>query len=276
MRLLLHKVPASHGRRWLAQGWQIFRKAPLPLSALVATYLVAWMLMSLLGIVGAVLMLASLPLLSLVYMVATHQLLQQRPLGFGVWAQPFKINKARTHAQLQLGFLYVIFNVLLMLLADAVDGGALDRLMSALSGAGRSDEAARAAEAALSQALADPNFLGGLALRVFGTALLSVPFWHAPALVHWGGHGAMKALFASCVGVWNNRSAFVLNALLWVGLLIGASLVLGLVLALLQAPGLLSVLVMPLMLLGGTVFYCGLYFTFVDCFRFAAQEPTPA
>jgi len=272
MRLLLHKVPAQHGLQWIRQGWQVFRSAPLPLSALLASYLVGWLLIGLLGSFGAALMLATLPLLSLVYMVATHLVLQKRPVGFAVWAQPFKLTRRRLHAQVQLGLLYVILTVGLMLLAHLLDGGALERLQQVMGDAGRDEAGARAAEAALTAAIADPNFLAGLALRLGGAALLSVPFWHAPALVHWGGHGPLKALFSSCVGIWANRGAFALNALAWFGLFLAASLIINLLAALLQTPGLATLLIFPVVLLCSTVFYCGLYFTFVDCFRFAADE----
>ena len=46
-------------------------------------------------------------------------------------------------------------------------------------------------------------------------ALLSVPFWHAPALVHWGGQGVAQALFSSTLALWRNKAAFALNGLLW-------------------------------------------------------------
>ena len=80
-------------------------------------------------------------------------------------------------------------------------------------------------------------------------------------------------MFSSCLGVWTNRGAFTLNALAWAGLLLGASLLLSLVTALLQTPSLATALMFPLVLFCSTVFYCGLYFTFVDCFRFAAEPP---
>lgn len=279
MRLLLQNVPARHGLLWIRQGWQVFRSAPLPLAALLSSYLLACLLMSLLGLFGAVLMLASLPLLSLVHMIATHQVLQKRPLGFAVWTQPLKLTRHRLHAQLQLGLLYVICTAALMLLAHAVDGGALERLQESMAGAGRDEEGARAAEAALNAALADPGFLWGLLLRLSGATLISVPFWHAPALVHWGGHGALKALFSSCLGLWTNRAAFLVNGLAWLALLLAATMLLSLLLGLLGTPTLATVVVVPLALLVSTIFYCGLYFTFVDCFRFAAEdgsEPKPA
>ena len=82
----------------------------------------------------------------------------------------------------------------------------------------------------------------------------------------------MKALFSSCVGVWNNRGAFLVNGMVWAGVMLSASTLLALFMVMgLQA--LASLFMMPLLLFVSTVFYCGLYFTFVDCFRFNA-EPT--
>jgi hypothetical protein len=276
MRLVLNPVPARQGQRWVAQGWQVFRQSPLAFSALLATYLVAWLVASLLGTFGAALMLAALPLLSLVFMIATHNGLQKRTVGIAVWAAPFKLNRQRTQAQLQLGVLYLLAAVLLMLLAHRVDGGALDQLQETMAAAGKgSEEAARAAEAAMQAAVTEPTFLYGLMLRILGATVISIPFWHAPALVHWGGHGPLKALFSSVLGIWTNRAAFAVNGLVWIAILLTASMLLALLMMLLGVPAVGSALLMPFVLFMSTVFYCGLYFTFVDCFRFVADDPKP-
>ncbi|MFN7695651.1 MAG: BPSS1780 family membrane protein [Burkholderiales bacterium] len=277
MRLILNPVPARQGQRWVAQGWEVFRHSPLSYSALLATYLVAWMVFSLVGVIGSALMLAALPLLSLVFMIAAHNGLQKRPVGLSVWAQPFKLNRQRTQAQIQLALLYLLATVLLMLLAHAVDGGALDQLQDAMAAAGKGgEESSRAAEAAMQAAISDPAFLWGVAFRLIGATLISIPFWHAPALVHWGGHGPLKALFSSVMGIWTNRAAFVVNGLVWIAVLLAASMVLAILMMLLGVPAIGSALLMPFVLLMSTVFYCGLYFTFVDCFRFVADDPKPS
>ena len=118
-------------------------------------------------------------------------------------------------------------------------------------------------------ALSDPELLQGNLLRLGAALLLSLPFWHAPALVHWGGHGPLKALFGSCVGLWHNRAAYAVHGLVWLGLMLAAGSLLSLLLALL--PALAVMLVTPLSLLAATVFYAGLYFSFMDSFRFNAE-----
>ncbi|MFX8047562.1 hypothetical protein ABTK64_19815, partial [Acinetobacter baumannii] len=86
---------------------------------------------------------------------------------------------------------------------------------------------------AIALAATDPRLLWGLLTRLGLVTLLSVPYWHAPALVHWGGQGVAQALFSSSLALWRNRAAFVLNALLWGALLFAVAGVVSLVFGLL-------------------------------------------
>lgn len=278
LKLTLHNVPPKQGLRWIVLGWQVFRRAPLALSSILALFLIAATLLSLVGLLGVFLGLAALPLLSLAYMLCTHQLLQNRAPNWQVFVQPFKLTKARSHAQLRLGILYVIGTVGLMLLANAIDGGRFEALQQALAQANQSEAAQKAAEAALNAALGDASLFWSSLVRLGGMLLLSVPFWYAPALVHWGGQGALQALFSSSLGLWRNRAAFVLNGMAWLGLLLAASLALAVLGILLGGAQLLALLVMPMTLFMASVFYASLYFMFVDSFRFVAAEggdPSP-
>lgn len=276
MRLTLHSVPASQGLRWIAQGWTVFRRAPLAFSALLALYLLGVMVGSLVPVLGAIVAVGALPLMSLVYMLHSHQSLQQRPLGWALWAQPFKLSPQRTRSQLALGALYVLGMVGVMVLAHLADGGALQSLQDAMLAIPPDAKDAQAqAEALVVAALQDAAFVQGVLLRTLGALLLSVPFWHAPALIHWGGQSALQALFSSTLGLWQNRNAFLLNGLGWLGVMLSGFLVLALASALVGSPALMQVLVMPATLLVGSVFYASLYFMFVDSFRFTA-DPAPA
>jgi hypothetical protein len=278
MRLTLHTVPASQGLRWLGRGWGVFRRAPLAFSALLALYLVAVMVATLIPVIGPIAAVGTLPLLSLVYMLHSHQSLQQRPLGWSLWAQPFKLSAARTRSQLALGGLFVLGMLGVMVMSHWVDGGAMQRLQEVLGDIPPdANDAAEQAEAAMVAALQDSDFLQGVAMRTFGTLLLAIPFWYAPALVHWGGQTAMQSLFCSVLGLWRNRGAFLLNGLAWVGVLIAGSSVLAVISAVTGSPALMQMLVMPATLFMGSVFYAGLYFMFVDSFRFMADpsEPNP-
>lgn len=272
LRLTLHTVSARQGLRWIALGWQVFRRSPLALSSTLALFLLAAMVLSLLGTAGALLGLAALPLLSLAYMLCTHQVLQKRPVSWQVFSQPFRLTPARSRAQLALALAYVVATVAVIAAAAAIDGGRFEELQRLMAESGQSEEARKAAEEALTQALTDSSLLWATLVRMGGLLLVSIPFWYAPALVHWGGQGALQALFSSTLGLWRNRNAFVLNGLGWLGILLASSLLLGLLTSLVGGPGLLALLVMPMTLLLASVFYCGLYFMFVDSFRFVADE----
>lgn len=272
LRLTLHSVPAKQGLRWIGLGWQVFRRAPLALSSILALFLVTASVLSLLGLVGALLSLAALPLLSLAYMLCTHQALQQRPVSWQVFAQPFRLTPQRSRAQLALALSYVLATVAVISAATAIDGGRFDELQRLMAESGQSEAARKAAEEALNAALGDSSLFWGVLVRLGGLLLVSIPFLHAPALVHWGGQSSLQALFSSTLGLWRNRSAFALNGLAWLGILLAASLLLALLATLLGAQALLALLVMPATLFIATVFNCGLYFMFVDSFRFVADE----
>lgn len=270
MKLHLHHVEARQGAVWVQQGWQVFRRAPLPLTALLATFFIGAALLGLLGVVGAALALAVAPLLNLIFMLASHQVVQGRAISFALWAQPFKLAPERSRNQLRLGLIFLVCAGSVLGLLSGVDDAAQQRLgeaMTQLQQATPGQEAA--AREALSVALSDPELLQGNLLRLGAALLLSLPFWHAPALVHWGGHGPLKALFGSCVGLWHNRAAYAVHGLVWLGLMLAAGSLLSLLLALL--PALAVMLVTPLSLLAATVFYAGLYFSFMDSFRFNAE-----
>ncbi len=98
----------------------------------------------------------------------------------------------RAAALLQLGLSMRPAPSLIIWLSDPVDGGALD---SADGDTGRRQGHARDDRSA---SIRRPALQLGLLLRFGLAGLLSVPFWHAPALVHWGAPGrTRKALFSS-------------------------------------------------------------------------------
>ena len=100
-----------------------------------------------------------------------------------------------------------------------------------------------------------------------------MPFWHAPALVHWGGQPWARSLFFSTVAIWRNKGAFAVYGLawmvLWLAVLVLVSLGVGLL-----GPQRFTLVATPLTLIFSTVFYASLWFTFSDCF--AAPETAEA
>lgn len=265
----LRLVPASRGAQWVRRGFAVFFKQPLGFAGLFASFMFVLFLALLMPMIGSLLLLAVLPLASLGFMIATRVALEGRfPLP-RVFIEPLRIDRPRRVAMLQLSVLYALATALIMWLSDTVDGGALDRAMQALSSNKTTPEA-------MQQALSDTRLQAGLLLRFGLAGLLSVPFWHAPALVHWGGHPAAKALFFSLVACWRNRGAFTVYALAWTGTILLFALLSNLVLALLGQVQLIATAAMPATLIFSTVFYASLYFTFADCFEADPAEPAPS
>jgi hypothetical protein len=263
MRLLT--VPSRQGIAWLRQGFAIFVRQPLAFSVLFALFMTALFVAMLLPVVGALLLLAVLPLATLGFMVATRSAVAGGPVTPRAFAEPLQQGRPRTLAMLKLGVAYAAASAVGVTLAGWIDGGALDEAMDALASAnGNPVEAA--------QRFADPRVELGLIARLAIAALLAVPFWHAPALIHWGGQGVAQSLFSSTVAIWRNKGAFSVYALAWTGLVVGFGVGALLLFGLLGMPQLAAFALMPATLLFSTVFYVSLWFTFADCFGTARGD----
>ena len=264
MRLQL--VPARQGAQWVRRGFAVFVKQPMAFAGLFAAFLFAVFALTLLPVVGPLLLLALLPLGSLGFMVATQDALAGRfPLPRAFIA-PLRGGRAQSLAIVKLGLIYAAATWGILAFSDWLDGGALDALMEAqTSGAAAPD--------VIADKLADPRLEIGVLLRFGLLGLLSVPFWHAPALVHWGGQKAGKSLFFSTIACWRNKGAFAVYSLTWLCVFLLFALVANLLFALVGRAQLVPFVAMPASLIFSTVFYASLYFTFADCFAQAPADP---
>lgn len=257
MRLQI--VGARQGAQWVRAGFAVFFKRPLAFAALFTLFIFAALVSMLLPFVGAWLLLAALPLVSLAFMLATQRALAGRMPTPSVFLDPLRVSPGRTRALVQMGLVYALCSVAVIWLSDAVDGGKFEALQEAMaSGKGDAGE--------IAALLGDAQLQFGVLLRLSLAALLSLPFWHAPALVHWGELGLGKALFFSTVACWRNLGAFTVYGLAWAGVLLAFGVVANLLAAVMAQPQLLAFVAVPAGLLFSTVFYTSLYFTVTDCF----------
>lgn len=267
MGLKLHALPAAQGWQWVRQGLALWAKRPLGFAALFATYLMAALFAALLlPVVGGILGLALLPMLSLGYMVAARGALQ------GARVSPLQLldglrhpDRSRRKAQWLLCAGYAAGSVLVVLLSHAADGGAFEELQRLLA-----EPKTPGSTAALDKLLADPRLVQGMVLRLGLAGLLSVPFWHAAALVHWGGQGALQAVFSSSLAVWRSRGAFVVYLGGWVAIMVATAVAMTLLAVLTGATALVGALMMPTALVFTAAFYVSLWFCYRDSF-----EPDP-
>lgn len=267
VEMKLQQVPARRGAVWVRQGFRVFALRPVAFSFLLATFLFGMVLLLAVPLLGPLLLMGSLPLVSLVFMLAAQVALRGQTPTPALFAVPFRTGRPRTRAMLQLGALYALGSVAIVVLSHWVDGGRFAQLQELI----RIDT--DQARAQVDTLLQDPALQAGVVLRFTLAALLSLPFWHAPALVHWAGHSAAKSIFFSTVAVWRNKAAFVVYGLTCAGALLAFGMAASLLLAAIGQPGWAGLIVMPAGLLFATVFYASLFFTFIDSFE--ASIPLP-
>jgi hypothetical protein len=247
----LRQLPARQGLAWVRQGLRIFLRRPLAFTALFFIY----------ALIGPMFMFAVAPLATLGFMIATQQALHGRFPFFSVFVEPLQGSRARRIAHLQLGVLYALSVALVFWVSDAVGGAAFDALREVM-GSGQ-----EVTPQELQRVLSDSSLQAGWLIMTGGISLLAVPFWHAPALVHWDDQPAGKALFFSMVACWRNKGALLVYALGWVTVITLLGFALTTVFALLGMPQVAFVAATPAMLMMSAAFYASLYFTFADTFE---------
>jgi hypothetical protein len=265
MALQLKSVEPGRGPRWVGDAFRLFARRPLAFAMMFVAFLFAALVAALVPLVGGVLQMMLLPLLTLGFMVASQSALLDGPVGPMQFIEPLRGDPARRRALLLLCVGYGLCAGGILLLCDVLSHNAMGRLQALLT---KGPSAQREVDALLSEPGVSVAALLGLTLG----SLLSVPFWHAPALVHWGGQGVAQSLFSSALAVWRSKGALTVYMLTWAALImlfgVGAALVFGL-LGAGQLAGLASV---PAGLLFTTVFYISLLFTFNDSFGSAGPR----
>ena len=260
MALSIRQAAPGEGVQWTREAFRLFLRRPLAFASMFVAFLVAALLATLLPLVGGVLMLMSLPLLSLGFMLGSRAAQHDLPVHPGLFVEPLRGERARRNALLTLCGAYALATMLIMTLSEWVDGGAFDRLQALMA---KGEEAQAEVEALL----ADPRLSWGLVTRFGLAACLSVPFWHAPALVYWQGQGVGQALFSSTLAVWRCKGAFLMYSLAWVGVIGVFGALVGLLFSLFDARQMAGVIAMPAGLMFSTVFYVSLLATYEGCFN---------
>ena len=265
MTLQLKTVSASRGPRWVADAFRLFARKPLLFTMMFAVFLFAALMVSLVPLLGGLAQMAALPLLSLGFMIATQSALNGGPVHPAQFVEPLRGDPARRRSLLILCAIYGVAALAILLLADAVSDNAWARLQALMI-------QGQPAQTEIDALLAEPGVATGALLALVLGTMLSVVFWHAPALVHWGGQGVAQALFSSTLAVWRCKGAFFAYSLAWAGVIALFGLLAALLFSVLGAPQLANVVSVPAGLTFSTVFYISLLFTFTDSFGGVAPE----
>jgi hypothetical protein len=276
MALQLKTPHPARGAQWVREAFRLFGRKPLAFSGLFAAFLFAALLTAFVPYLGGLLQMMLLPLLTLGFMVASLSALKGGPVQPGQYVEPLAGDPLRRRHLLILCAAYGVCAVALLLLCNWVSDGKLIELQRLLAeGEPRTEQ--------IEALAADRGVFVGTVTVLVGATLLSVPFWHAPALVYWGGQGVGQALFSSTLAVWRAKGAFLVYALTWAAVIALFGLLSALLLGLIGVPQLAGLLALPAGLVFSTVFYVSLIFSFNDSFGrtetdadAASGDPGPA
>jgi hypothetical protein len=259
MALSLRPVETARGARWVRDGFSLFGKRSLAFSALFVLFLFVAIVLSLVPLLGGLVQMMLLPLLSLGFMVAAQSALLGGPVKPAQFFEPLRGDPAKRRSLLILCLIYGVCAMLILLLCDTLSEHAMRRLQELMS-------KPNTPQAEIDKLLAEPGVAWAAIIGLtLGTAL-SVPFWHAPALVHWGGQGVAQSLFSSTLALWRSKGAFVVYSLSWAALVMLFGVLTAVVFGLLGMKQLASVVAIPAGLIFSTAFYVSLLFTFNDSF----------
>ena len=258
----LQLVAPREGAVWVRKAFQVFARQPLGFASLFAACLFVFLLLGLIPFVGTIALLVLPPAGSLLFMIASRRVSEGQPAMPGAIVELVTSGKSRLLSLLKLGLAYAGATFFVFWLAGVLDGGALEKFLESLADAKTTPQSAAAH-------VGDPRLQLGLILRLLFAGALSIPFWHAPALVHWGGQGWAKSLFFRSVALWRNKGAFALYGLVWMALwmLLLAIVSIGVGVF---GPQRFTLVATPLTLIFSTIFYASLWFTFTGCFSPAA------
>lgn len=269
MPLSLKSPSPIRGAQWVRDAFGLFAKRPLAFAGLFFAFMFVALLLGLVPLLGPVLQMAMLPLLSLGYMVASAAALQGGPVHPGQFLEPLAGPAQRRGRLLTLCAAYGLGAMGVLWVADVTSGGQLGELQR-LVGSGE------ATQADIDALFADRGIFLGTVCAMLALTALSVPFWHAPALVYWGGQGVAQSLFSSTLAVWRAKGAFTVYALAWFGMAAASGVITAVLLSLLGAPQFVGLMGLMIALLFSTAFYVSLVFSFHDCFGVAGAAPPDA
>ncbi len=262
MKLQVNK--AATGWQWVKRGMRTFLRQPLAMSGLFFMFMALVSVLSIVPVLGTAVAAALVPAATLGLMAATREAEQGRFPMPSLLLTAFRGGAERTRRMLLLGGLYAL------------------ALLAVMTVAALFASAGGAAPAPLPEGAADvtPEAVGAAMGRpgLWLTLLLYLPvmmaFWHAPPLVFWHGVPPAKSLFFSLVACWSNKGALLLFLVGWVVVFMLTGLFLGILGSIVGGPGVMQIVVYPIVLFMASMFHTSLWFTFRDSFRFD-DEPAP-
>ena len=213
----IRKVDAGQGWRWIADGFELFKKNPLIWIVLFVIYFLVLMVFTIIPVVGPLIMSVLAPVFAAGFMLACRDMENGNELELRYLIAGFMHN---TGQLVTVGGLYLIGSIFIMGLMMLGGGGAIlgAAAVNGMHGGEPPDVLIGA--------------MGGMLVAMLVALTLLIPllmaYWFAPALVFFNDMSApdaMKASFAACMKNW---LPFMVYGLASLGLSIIAMIPLGL------------------------------------------------
>ncbi|NYT64973.1 hypothetical protein H0A58_03190 [Alcaligenaceae bacterium] len=244
-------LPFMSGWLWIRYGYKLFLSQPLAMlfwsmmtSVLItASYLVP--------ILGQMILIASTPILTFISLSACQHIAAGRLMRLPMWVEPLRAPEIRRRL-LGLGMAYLASCLTAGFLATLPF---LDDLSAAINEQGVLDEHA------LIAAMQGPFITFGLLY-----VLISILFWHAPALIGWHKIKIAQALFFSMVACWRNKGPFLLYVVSWAGIFFALQFVAEFLGMLGLSPSSTQMLLTPVNIVLAAVLYCSFYPAYTSIF----------
>lgn len=210
------RLPASAGRRWVAEGFRLLRRQPVPLLMLVVLCMLLLGVSSVIPLVGPLAWALATPLLLVGLMHAVRAIDRGQVPSPRMLLAGLKDDGGRAVKPLViLGLANLVASVIALAIATTIAGGMPGAVVPPPSGSGSGPEAS----------VPDLSLLAGPAIFLLLYTPVQMALWYAPLFVAWHGIPPRKAMFFSFVATWRNRWAFVQFGLTWFAVALVVSLV---------------------------------------------------
>jgi uncharacterized membrane protein len=205
-------VPAGHGWTWIADAWELFKRAPVVWIGMVLAFAVIFFVLAFIPVLGALASVALGPVFGAGFVIGCRALDEGGELKFGHLFAGFQ---TRFGTLVAVGLLYLAASFLIMLLVGLIAGVS----MFAIFAGGTEPANVAAAFATM-----------GLAFLIATALMLPVvmAIWFAPPLVAFSELSAFDALKSSFLGCLKNIVPFLIYGLILLGFAILASIPFGL------------------------------------------------
>lgn len=212
VRIRLRSLPPLAGLSWIRRGFHMFWRRPLGFVGLWLFFTLCVFVIAFFAVAFSPLVMLALaawiPLLSVGFMQAARDVVDDQKLRPSVFRTPFAATPQAARGMLTVMFIYVAAVALLAAAANAMDGGETLRWLHAASTPGPDGKP---------PAIAPMSAASASAIRfvMLGLTLVSIPLWYVPPLLQWGGQGVAQAMFSSVVALWRTKGAFVTFLVGW-------------------------------------------------------------